>query len=144
MRGTESPRATDKDRQLKIVHLNPKELHFNPAFSQVVTVQGARKLVMVGGQNGVHADGTMAGDDVGAQAEQAFRNVLAALAAAGARREDVIKLSIFVVAGQNLRTALARALPVWGPQPTATTVLTVPALANAAFLIEVEAMAAIG
>lgn len=129
---------------MEIVHLNPGELHSNPAFSQVVTVQGAKKLVIVGGQNGVHADGTLAGDDVGAQAEQAFHNVLTALSAAGASREDVIKLSIFVVAGQDLRTALVGAQPVWGPQPTATTVLIVPALANPAFLIEVEAMAAIG
>lgn len=129
---------------MEITHLNPEELHANPAFSQVVTVQGAQKLVIVGGQNGARADGKLAGDDLGAQAEQAFRNLLLALTAAGARREDVVKLSIFVVAGQNLRTALARALPVWGAAPTATTVLVVSSLANPAFLIEVEAMAAIG
>jgi len=35
---------------LQIDHHNPPTLHRNPAFTQVVTVRGATKLVFVGGQ----------------------------------------------------------------------------------------------
>ena len=40
---------------MKIEHLNPETMHRNPAYTQVVTVEGAKKLVYVGGQNAVDA-----------------------------------------------------------------------------------------
>jgi 2-iminobutanoate/2-iminopropanoate deaminase len=128
---------------MRIEHLNPDTLHRNPAFTQVVRVEGATQLLFVGGQNAIDATGNIVGDDLRTQTEQAFRNVLAALQAANASQSHVVRLAIHVVQGHDVRDAFAAAQQVWGPHATAITVLTVVALANPRFLIEIEATAAV-
>jgi enamine deaminase RidA (YjgF/YER057c/UK114 family) len=128
---------------MKIEHLNPDTLHKNPAFSQAVTVVGPSKLVVVGGQNAVDAAGNIVGDDLGTQTEQALRNVLAALEAAGASQKDVVRLGIYVVQGQDVAEGYAAAQRVWGMHATAITVLFVAALGHPQFLVEIEALAAV-
>jgi enamine deaminase RidA (YjgF/YER057c/UK114 family) len=128
---------------MKIEHLNPDTLHKNPAFSQAVTVVGPSKLVVVGGQNAVDAAGNIVGDDLGTQTEQALRNVLAALEAAGASQKDVVRLGIYVVQGQDVLEGYAAAQRVWGMHATAITVLFVAALGHPQFLVEIEALAAV-
>lgn len=129
---------------MQIEHHNPDTLHRNPAFTQVVTVRGANALVFVGGQNAVDAAGTIVGDTLAVQTEQALRNVLAALTAVNARQEQVVRLAIYLVQGHDVREAFGAAQRVWGAHPTAITVLSVAALANPRFLVEIEATAAIG
>jgi enamine deaminase RidA (YjgF/YER057c/UK114 family) len=128
---------------MKIEHLNPETLHRNPAFSQAVTVEGPSKLVIVGGQNAVDAAGNIVGDDLGTQTEQALRNVLAALEAAGASQRNVVRLGIYVVQGQDVAEGYAAAQRMWGMHATAITVLFVAALGHPQFLVEIEALAAV-
>jgi enamine deaminase RidA (YjgF/YER057c/UK114 family) len=128
---------------MKIEHLNPDGMHKNPAFTQVVTVEGPAKLVIVGGQNAVDADGNIVGDNLGTQTEQALRNLLTALEAAGATQQDVVKLSIYIVQGQDIREGFAAAQRVWGSHATAITGLFVAGLAHPQFLVEIEALAAV-
>jgi enamine deaminase RidA (YjgF/YER057c/UK114 family) len=128
---------------MKIEHLNPDGMHKNPAFSQAVTVEGPAKLVIVGGQNAVDAAGNIVGDDLGTQTEQALRNVLAALEAAGATQQDVVRLGIYIVQGQDVAEGYAAAQRVWGTHATAITALFVAGLAHPQFLVEIEALAAI-
>lgn len=128
---------------MKITHINPDTLHGNPAFSQVVSVEGNGRLIYVGGQNAVNARGEVVGTDLASQTEQALANLLSALDAAGATQADVVKLSIHIVAGHDLSQAFAVSRRVWGQHPCAITVLVVAGLANPAFLIEIEAVAAI-
>lgn len=127
---------------MKIEHINPDSLFTNPAFSQAVGVDGAKKLVFVGGQNGVTSDGTML-EGIEAQSEQALMNVVEALKAAGASPENVVRLGVYIVQGQDIRTAFGATQKVWGLNPTAVTVLVVAGLANPRALIEVEATAAL-
>ena len=127
---------------MKIEHINPATLYSNAAFSQAVSVDGARKLVFVGGQNGVTGDGTML-DGLEAQSEQAIGNVVEALKAAGALPENVVRLAVYLVKGQDIRAAFGAAQKVWGVNPTAVTVLVVAGLANPQALIELEATAAL-
>ncbi|THF87946.1 RidA family protein [Deinococcus sp. KSM4-11] len=94
---------------MKITHLNPDTLMKSPAFSQAVSVDGAGRLLFVGGQNGTRPDGTMAGADIGAQSAQALLNVQEALKAGGAGWADVVKLTIFLVHGQDLQATFAAA-----------------------------------
>ena len=68
---------------MSLTHLNPSGLHTNPAFSQGVRIDGGN-LVVVGGQNGTDSIGDVVSNDLGEQTTQAFRNVLAVLAEAGA------------------------------------------------------------
>jgi enamine deaminase RidA (YjgF/YER057c/UK114 family) len=65
----------------KTTHLDPEELHSNPAFTQGVIAPAARTLY-VGGQLGTDSTGKLL-DGIEAQTTQAMRNVLTVLAAAG-------------------------------------------------------------
>jgi 2-iminobutanoate/2-iminopropanoate deaminase len=124
-----------------ITHLNPATLHHNPAFSQGVLLEGPGRLLVVGGQNGVGPDGQVAGQDVFTQTAQALRNVLAVLAAAGGTQEHVVKMTVHLVAGQEVAAGYAAAQEVWGPHPTALTVLQVAGLGRPDCLVEIEALA---
>ncbi len=115
-------------------------------FIQAVVVSGAARTVYIGGQNGVDATGAIVGaGDLAAQVAQVFDNLEAVLAAADGRLQDIVKWSIFVVAGQDLRPALDIFGRRWGTAspPPAISVLMVAGLANPAFLVEVEAVAVI-
>ncbi len=128
---------------MEITHHNPDTLISNPAFSQAVSVEGAGRLVFVGGQNGVRADGRLAGEDLGSQTEQALENVLEALKAAGASQKDVVRLGIYIVEGQDPGMGFAASQKVWGMHPTAITVLTVSGLGPPGAVVEIEAIAAV-
>lgn len=124
---------------MPLTHLNPTELAQSPMFSQGV-VSSRAGLLYVGGQNGHDAQGMMA-DGFAAQTEQAYRNVLAVLAAAGCGTADVLKLTIFINGDEDARAGLAAAQNVWGSDPSAITVLRVHGLARPDALVEVEAVA---
>ena len=126
---------------MNIEHLNPEGMAKNPAFSQAVVVTGAQKMIFVCGQNGVKADGTMAGSTTREQSEQAMRNVITALEAAGASRENVTRLGIYMVQGQDVREGFAAAQEVWGMHATAITGFFVASLARPDALVEIEATA---
>jgi len=76
----------------------------------VVTVTGPATTIYVGGQNAVASSGEVVGKgDIGAQTEQIFRNLEAALAAAGAELRHVVKRNILVVEGQPVGPAVVSA-----------------------------------
>ena len=87
---------------MKITHINPDTLYKSPVFSQAVLAEGGKTLY-IGGQNGILADGTMAGDTLGAQTEQALKNILEILRTVGASQENVVKLTIYTSRGQDIR-----------------------------------------
>ena len=127
-----------------IQYLHPAGLHFNPAYTNVVVVSGPAKTIYIGAQGPLDAQGSLVGQgDIGAQADQALQNVQIALAAAGARLEHVIKWSIYLAQGQPLQPGIAAFQRVWGnrPNPPANTVLYVPELVPADFLVAIEAIA---
>ena len=141
---TVSPRPT-MEKQF----LNPPGLpDWGRTFSQVVTVRGGgMKTIYVAGQVGVDRDQQLVGaGDLAAQARQAFANLEAALAAAGATTADVVKTGIYV---KNYRRedaavigeAYRRCFP-HQPLP-ASTWLGVQSLAEEEFLIEVDAVAVV-
>jgi 2-iminobutanoate/2-iminopropanoate deaminase len=84
---------------MAITHLNPASLYASPVFSQGTVIPAGSSIVFVGGQNGINADGEVVGDPVGAQTEQAMRNLITVLAEAGATPADVAKLTIILVEG---------------------------------------------
>jgi 2-iminobutanoate/2-iminopropanoate deaminase len=128
---------------MKITHINPEGLHKNPAFSQAVVAEGG-KTIYIGGQNGILADGSMAGDSLGSQTEQAYKNILEILKTVGASQENVVKQTIFVVKGQDIREGFAATQKVWGNFPTAISFAFVETLGVAGALVEIEAIAVVG
>ncbi len=130
---------------MSIKRLNPDNMHKNPAFTQVAIVDTASKLIYVGGQNGVNAKGEVVGDDLASQSVQAYKNVIAALEAAGATMADVFKMTIDMVQGQSFTEGYAAIMPLIDrklPPPTVSGFM-VAGLANPKYLIEIEAVAAI-
>ncbi|WP_066587858.1 RidA family protein [Cellulomonas timonensis] len=120
--------------------VDPPELHQNPAFTQGMIVP-AGPVLYVGGQNGADGSGELL-DGLGAQTEQAFRNLLAVLAHAGTGPEHVARLTIYLAAGIDPTEAYAATASVWGNRRTAVTVLAVtPARPGA--LVEIDAIAAV-
>ncbi|GAA1806890.1 RidA family protein [Agromyces neolithicus] len=126
---------------MEITHLNPSTLHTNPAFSQGVIVRGAHDTLHVGGQNGTDASGAIVPGGLGAQTEQAIRNVLAVLAEVGADQTNVVRMAVYVAAGESVDEGFAASMRVWGQHPTALTVLFVAALGRPDALVEIEVTA---
>jgi 2-iminobutanoate/2-iminopropanoate deaminase len=127
---------------MTITFANPRAVHppVGP-YSHTAVVRAGTELVFVSGQVGMRADGsTPAG--FAEQCELTFENLRRCLAAHGLDLDAVVKLTAFVVPGQDfqlLRAARERHFGVH--RPTSTTVY-VPALASPAFLVEIEAIAA--
>jgi len=132
--------------QGQVQHINPDGLSKNPAFTQVVAVNGPAKTIYVGGQDAVDASGTIVGKgDIKLQVEQVFKNLQTALRASGAELEHIIKWNIYMVQGQPLRPAFEVSQQIWGgrPNPPAITVVVVAGLANPDFLVEMDAIAVV-
>jgi enamine deaminase RidA (YjgF/YER057c/UK114 family) len=125
-------------------YINPDTLNKNPAFTNVVVVEGNVKTVYIGGQDAINASGEIVGKgDIVAQTEQILVNVRAALEAGGARPEHIIKWNIYVVEGQSLQAGFAAFQNAWPqtPNPPAITGVFVSALAHPDFLVEMDAVA---
>jgi enamine deaminase RidA (YjgF/YER057c/UK114 family) len=127
---------------VNITHINPDGLYKNPAFSQAVVTEGGKTLY-IGGQNGVLPDGTLVGDTLAAQTGQAYRNMLEILRTVGASQENVVKLTVFVVKGQDIMEGYAASQEVWGNHPTALTFAFVEQLGVPGALVEIDAIAVV-
>lgn len=128
----------------QVQYINPEGLSKNPAFSQVVTTAGNGKTVYVGGQNAVNAQGEIVGKgDLAAQTEQVMKNLQTALTACGATWDNLVKLTIHVVQGQDLYRGFQASQKYLGGlgNPPAVTGFFVSALAHPDFLVEVDAVA---
>lgn len=126
-----------------VQYINPEGLFKNQAFTQVITTSGKGTTIYIGGQNAVNEKGEIAGRDIETQTNRVMENLQIALTACGAGFENLIKLSIFIVQGQDFLKAFAVSQKYLGHlknQP-AVSVLFVAGLANPDFLIEAEAIA---
>ena len=122
---------------------NPPGMSSPPTYSHVVEVNGPHRTVYLAGQTGADASGKVA-PGFRAQAVQVMENIKIALAAVGGSFENVVKLNSYLVdiatnqpTYRDVRASYfsgKTALP-------ASTSVGVPALAQAGFLIEVEAIA---
>ena len=127
-------------------YINADSLNKNPAFTNVVVVEGNFKTVHIGGQDAVNASGEIIGKgDVAAQTEQVLRNLRTALEAGGAGPEHIIKWNIYVVEGQSLQAGFAAFQNAWPqtPNPPVITGVFVSGLAHPDFLVEVDAVAVV-
>lgn len=124
--------------------INPETL---PApvgpYSNVVT-SGPGKLVFCAGQVALNADGEIVGEgDVVAQTRQVMENLKAALEAAGADFEDVVKIVNYMTdVSEFPKMAGVRREYLREPYPTSTLV-EVQALMYPELLVEIEAIAVV-
>jgi 2-iminobutanoate/2-iminopropanoate deaminase len=127
-------------------YINPPSLFRSQdnGFSQGVAASGTR-TVYVSGQTAWDANRHLVGaTDLADQARQAFRNVQTVVEASGGTLDDVVTLRIYVVDYRPEKAeAVANAFREYfsGPAQPATTWIGVASLADAGFLIEIEAIA---
>jgi enamine deaminase RidA (YjgF/YER057c/UK114 family) len=125
--------------------INPDDLHKPQNYTHVAAATGGR-LVFVAGQAADDVDGDLVGEgDLRAQAFQAFANLGRALAAAGAKAEQVARITIYVVGhrAEYLPVIGEARTAVFGDHKPADTFLGVETLAEPGYLIEVEAIAVV-
>lgn len=125
---------------MHVEYLTPTGRRPNPAYSAVAVIPPGATLVMVGGQNAIDANGQIVGrDDLEAQSLQVRDNLEAALTAAGCTWADVVRVSVNVKIGSDLRKAFGAFEPVLRGRaaPPLVGVAQVAALARPEFLIEV-------
>ena len=105
----------------------------------------AGNIVFVSGQVSVDAAGGVVGrGDCGAQAEQTFSNVEAALRAAGATFDDVTKITAFLVNVDDYPAYAAVRNGIFPENGPASASVIVKELVSPDFLIEIEAVAVVG
>ncbi len=127
-----------------VLHLNPEGMHNNPAYTQAVVVSGPTKTIYIGMQNAVDAAGSVVGPgDLARQTEQTLKNVEMCLAAAGAGREHLIQMTVYITQGQPIQAGLEVFQRWWGdrPNPPTNNVIMAAALMPPVFLIGISAIA---
>jgi enamine deaminase RidA (YjgF/YER057c/UK114 family) len=87
--------------------------------------------------------GAVGGDDVGAQAREALRRVVAALAEVGAGPEHVVRTRIYVTDIRRWEEVGRAHGEVFGEVRPATSMVEVSRLIDAALLVEIEADAVV-
>lgn len=121
---------------------NPDDIH-RPLglYSHQIEVGSNERLLVISGQVGMRADGTVPDDPLD-QIDVAFDNIFRNLRAAGMGVEDLIKINYYLVG--DIDTAKRRervTSKLRGHQPCST-LLYVAGLASPAYKVEIEAWAA--
>lgn len=127
-----------------IEFLNPDELLKNPAFSQIAVTKGNGSTIYIGGQNAITKNLEIIGKgDIARQTEFILQNIETALNAAGATLDDLFKLTIYIVLGQDVRKGFegAQSFLKKLKNPPVISGIVVAGLANPDYLVEIEAVA---
>jgi len=127
-----------------IEFLNPDELLKNPAFSQIAITKGEGTTIYIGGQNAITRDMQIVGKgDIAAQTEYILKNIEVALTSCKATLDDLFKLTIYIVQGQDVLKGFqgAQGFLKKLSKPPVITGVVVAGLANPEYLVEIEATA---
>lgn len=138
------PVIADEKTQLKIV--NPAGL-YDPApngYSHAVIATNINKVIFIAGQGGEDSSGTLS-TSFEAQVKQAYANLEIAIEAAGAKPDQVLKITTYVAEYEQEKLGimskyLNETFKGWLP---AQTLVPVPRLALDGMLFEVDAYIAL-
>jgi enamine deaminase RidA (YjgF/YER057c/UK114 family) len=123
--------------------INPGNLPTPPTYTHVVIATGSI-LVFIAGQEPEDQHGNLVGPgDLAIQAHQVFANLGRALAAAGARPDQVARINIFVVGHrpEYMPVIEEARIALFVDHKPADTLVGVETLARPGYLIEVDAIA---
>ena len=121
--------------------INPKTL--TPPlglYSHLVRVAPETELFFISGQLGISADGKVA-DNIGAQADQVFSNIIEILQSQGLGPTDIIKLNTYMVAGHDGQKVREARLKYLGDHRPASTAIYVSGLVDEAWYVEIDVVA---
>jgi 2-iminobutanoate/2-iminopropanoate deaminase len=128
----------------QVKRINPPALSTPTGYTHVVEVTGPNKTIYISGQIAFDKDGKIVGaGDMKAQAEQVFKNLEAALAAAGAKFADVVKMNTYITdmdQAPAIREVRAR---YFGQTAPASTFVKVAGLVRPELMLEIEVIAVV-
>ena len=128
----------------QVKRTNPPTLSKPTGYTHIVEVNGPGKTIYISGQIALDKDGKVVGaGDMKAQAEQVFKNLETALAAAGAKFSDVVKMNTYITdmaQAPAVREVRAR---YFGDTAPASTLVQVVHLARPELMLEIEVIAAV-
>jgi enamine deaminase RidA (YjgF/YER057c/UK114 family) len=121
-------------------HTRPEGLPPVNGYSHAVAFTG--RMIAVSGQVPATAAGHLVGEDPETQVRQVFDNLQTALAAAGARLDDVVKLTIYLVDLADLDVLRRVRDEYLGTEHLpASSLVQVSGLVHPAFRVEIDALA---
>lgn len=125
-------------------YFNPQNLPKPNGYSHAIEAPAGR-TIYISGQLPVDKDGNLVGeDDFAAQAGQVFSNLKAALEAAGATFEDVVKLNMFVTDMSQLKALReVRDKRIDLRNPPASTLAEVKRFVKEGAMVEIDAVAVV-
>ena len=137
-------RAFAQARGPQIKRLNPPELTRPTGYTHIVEVTGAAKTIYISGQIAYDKDGKVVGEgDMRAQAEQVFKNLQAALAAAGAKFADVVKMNSYITDMSKAQAVRDVRTRYFGDVTPASTFVEVKGLVRPELMLEIEVVAVV-
>lgn len=128
---------------MTVQFINPPGLS-RGTYSHAAVVSGGR-TVYVSGQVAFDDAGNVVGATFVEQAEQVFRNLGVALAAAGAQFSDIVKMNVYVrdLTGTRVRAFREIRGRHFGAHQPASTLVATPALVHEDLMLEVEVVAVV-
>jgi 2-iminobutanoate/2-iminopropanoate deaminase len=126
----------------QLERVNPPGLSTPQTYTHVVKVG---KLLFIAGQVGADASGKVVGPGMREQLERVLENLKIALASQGADFRHIAKITVFVTSIDEYRAPGMAELrgKYFGDHRPASTLVQVASLANPAFKVEIEAVAAL-
>ena len=109
-------------------------------YAHAVLSEAPTRLLHTSGVVPVGPDGSVP-EDIAAQAAVVWANIDAILDAAAMRPSDIVSVTTYAVAGSDLAPVMAARDQYLGAHQAASTLVTVPALAQPAWLVEVAVVA---
>ena len=110
-------------------------------YSDAMLVEPGLRWLVTAGTPGMAPDGTTP-EGITAQAEQAWKNIIAMLERAGMTVHDLVKVTHYLTRREDLKAYVEVRKRYLGDARPASMLLVVPALVRPEFLVEIEAYAA--
>ena len=131
-------------RAPQVKRTNPPTLSKPTGYTHIVEVSGAAKMVYISGQIAFDTNGNVVGaGDMKAQAEQVFKNLDAALTAAGAKFSDIVKMNTYITDMDKAPAVREVRARYFGDTTPASTFVKVAGLVRPELMLEIEVIAAV-
>ena len=136
--------ALAQARAPQVKRTNPPDLTKPTGYTHIVEVTGPNRTIYVSVQIAYDKDGKVVGaGDMKAQAEQVFKNLQVALAAAGAKFSDVVKMNSYITDMSKVQAVRDVRAKYFGDATPASTFVQVAGLVRPELLLEIEVIAVV-
>ena len=129
---------------MNIDYINPDTMARPRGYSHAISVTGSHRTIYIGGQNAIDEKENLVGmGNLKKQTEQVLINIQKILEESDAKLENVVKLNIYLVEGQNPQDGFEVFQKMWGDNQNypIVTVLFVSGLGNPDWLVEIDGLA---